>query len=129
MKPGQVVSYVSTRAGIGVMQLLAFLPLRVIRALGWLLGWLLYALVLQRRRIVHRNLALCFPERTEAERRTLAHQTFVYFAQAWLDRSWLWHAPKAWVARRVHLTGAVDELAGNEPTVIFAPHFVGIDAA
>ena len=111
------------------MQLMAFLPLPVIRALGTGLGWLLYALVVPRRRVVHTNLALCFPERNDAERRQLARQTFVYFAQAWLDRSWLWHAPKAWVARRVHLTGAVDELSGNDPTVIFTPHFVGIDAA
>ena len=111
------------------MQLMAFLPLPVIRALGTGLGWLLYALVAPRRRVVHTNLALCFPERNDAERRQLARQTFVYFAQAWLDRSWLWHAPKAWVARRVHLTGAVDELSGTDPTVIFTPHFVGIDAA
>ena len=111
------------------MQLIAFLPLPVIRALGTGLGWLLYALVVPRRRVVHTNLALCFPERNDAERRQLARQTFVYFAQAWLDRSWLWHAPKAWVARRVHLTGAVEELSGNQPTVIFTPHFVGIDAA
>ena len=111
------------------MQLMAFLPLPVIRALGTGLGWLLYALVAPRRRVVHTNLALCFPERNDAERRQLALQTFVYFAQAWLDRSWLWHAPKAWVARRVHLTGAVDELSGTDPTVIFTPHFVGIDAA
>ena len=111
------------------MQLMAFLPLPVIRALGTGLGWLLYALVVPRRRVVHTNLALCFPERNDAERRQLARQTFVYFAQAWLDRSWLWHAPKAWVARRVHLTGAVDELSGTDPTVIFTPHFVGIDAA
>ena len=111
------------------MQVMAFLPLPVIRALGLALGWLLYALVVPRRRVVHTNLALCFPERSHAQRRKLARQTFVYFAQAWLDRSWLWHAPKAWVARRVHLTGAVEELSGNQPTVIFTPHFVGIDAA
>ena len=111
------------------MQAMAFLPLPVIRALGTALGWLLYGLVVPRRRVVHANLALCFPDRSEAERRQLARQTFVYFSQAWLDRSWLWHAPKSWVAERVHLTGAVDELAGNEPTVIFTPHFVGIDAA
>ena len=127
--PGQLASYLSTRAGIAAMQLMAFLPLPVIRAMGVGLGWVLYALVVPRRRVVHTNLALCFPERSVAERRQLARQTFVYFSQAWLDRSWLWHAPKAWVARRVHLTGAVEELAGNAPTVIFTPHFVGIDAA
>jgi Kdo2-lipid IVA lauroyltransferase/acyltransferase len=127
--PGQLASYFSTWAGIAAMQLMAFLPLRVIRALGMGLGWILYALVVPRRRVVHTNLALCFPERSKAERRQLARQTFVYFSQAWLDRSWLWHAPKSWVAARVHLTGAVGELAGNEPTVIFTPHFMGIDAA
>ena len=111
------------------MQVMAFLPLSVLRALGLGLGWLLYALVVPRRCVVHTNLALCFPERSDAQRRKLARQTFVYFAQAWLDRSWLWHAPKAWVARRVQLTGAVEELSGNQPTVIFTPHFVGIDAA
>jgi Kdo2-lipid IVA lauroyltransferase/acyltransferase len=118
-----------TRAGIGCMQLLAFLPLGVTRLLGRLLGWLLYALVPARRHVVHANLRLCFPDMTAAARRKMARQTFVYVAQAWLDRAWLWHAPLDWVKRRVTITGAVDELAGNQPTVIFAPHFVGIDAA
>ena len=35
---GQVVSRLVTHASIGLMQLLAFLPLRWIRALGWGLG-------------------------------------------------------------------------------------------
>jgi KDO2-lipid IV(A) lauroyltransferase len=78
---------------------------------------------------VQTNYSLCFPERSEAERRKLTQQTFVYFAQAWLDRAWLWHAPKGWVQRRVKLTGAVSEVAGTDPTVIFLPHFVGLDAA
>ncbi|SFC00905.1 KDO2-lipid IV(A) lauroyltransferase [Polaromonas sp. OV174] len=118
-----------SRAGIAFMQALAFLPFSWIRALGTALGWALYALVGSRRRVVQTNLALCFPERSEAERRRLAQQTFVYFAQAWLDRAWLWHAPQAWVQRRVRLTGAVQELAGSEATVVFCPHFVGLDAA
>ncbi len=120
---------VLTRIGIACMQLLAFLPLSVIRLLGRLLGWLLYGLVPARRRVVHTNLKLCFPDMTAAERNQMARQTFVYVAQAWLDRSWLWHAPLPWVKRRVAITGAVHELAGKQPTVIFAPHFVGIDAA
>lgn len=119
----------ASHAGILFMKVLAFLPLRWIRALGTLLGWVLYALVVPRRRVVLRNFALCFPELPEPERRQLARQTVVYFAQAWLDRAWLWHAPPTWVQRRVRLTGAVQELAGDEPTVIFLPHFVGLDAA
>jgi len=125
----QMASRFVTRSGIYFMQVLALVPLSWTRALGVLLGWVLYALVGARRRVVDTNLALCFPALSQEERRRLNVHTFVYFAQAWLDRAWLWHAPKAWVQRRVHLTGAVEELAGNAPTVIFLPHFVGLDAA
>lgn len=130
MKPArQWLGRLVTRAGIGLMQVLAVFPLPLARALGVALGWALYGLVGARRRVVQANLQLCFPSLGEAERRQLTRQTFVYFAQAWLDRAWLWHAPQAWVQQRVRLTGAVHELAGNEPTVIFLPHFVGLDAA
>ena len=125
----QLASGFITRSGITLMQALAILPLSWTRALGTALGWVLYALVGSRRRVVQTNLSLCFPERSEAERRQLAKQTFICFAQAFLDRAWLWHAPREWVQRRVRLTGAVHELAGSGPTVIFLPHFVGLDAA
>lgn len=105
------------------------LPLSVVRAAGKFLGWLLYVLVASRRRVVTVNLSACFPEKSPEEIRNLTRETFVYFAQAWLDRSWVWHAPRSWVLRRVTLTGAVHELTGTEPTVVFVPHFVGMDAA
>jgi len=58
----------------------------------------------------------------------LTFQTFVHFAQAWLDRGWLWHGAPDVVRQRLTLTGAVSELQGLAPVVIFAPHFVGLDA-
>ena len=125
---GAAISWCMTSLGIGFMRLLAFLPLRWIRALGVVLGWVLYFLVASRRRVVHTNLRLCFAELNEPQRRVLAQQTFVYFAQAWLDRSWLWHAPAHIVRRRLLLCGDVQTLTGSEPTVIFSPHFVGLDA-
>jgi KDO2-lipid IV(A) lauroyltransferase len=85
--------------------------------------------VFSRRRVVMANLAVCFPELSHAQRRDLAWQTFIHFAQAWLDRSWLWHAPADVVRQRLQLTGAVDELTQPTPVVIFAPHFMGLDAA
>ena len=117
-----------TRAGIGLMRLLAPLPLPLLRSLGWLLGWLLYALAGSRRHVVKTNLALCFPSRPAAWRQRMAYQTFVYFAQAWLDRSWLWHGSEALLRRRLSLGGDPQQLQGLKPTVIFSPHFVGLDA-
>ncbi len=117
-----------SKFGILVMQLLGRLPLAWVRALGCLLGWLLYVLAVLRRRVMMVNLALCFPDRPLKVRRRLARQSFVYFAQAWLDRAWLWHGRPETVRARLKLTGAVDELRGHEPTIIFAPHFYGLDA-
>ena len=125
----QALGRLATHASIGAMRVLAFAPLRLLRLLGLLLGWVLYATVVKRRRIVLANLALCFPQQLPAVRRTLARQTFVYFVQAWLDRAWLWHAPTSWVQQRLQLTGAVQALQGSAPLVIFLPHFVGLDAA
>jgi KDO2-lipid IV(A) lauroyltransferase len=83
--------------------------------------------VRSRRHVVLTNLRVCFPELSVAERDALARQSFVHFAQAWLDRSWLWHRSAACIQSRVQLTGDVQALSSDEPTVLFAPHFVGLD--
>ena len=79
--------------GVALMKSLAHVPLRLLRAMGWVLGAALLVAVRSRRRVVMANLAVCFPELSHDQRRDLAWQTFIHFAQAWLDRSWLWHAP------------------------------------
>ena len=114
--------------GIAIMHLLGLLPLAWVRALGWLLGCVLYALAVPRRRVAQTNLRLCFPARSDHEIRELTFQTFVHFAQAWLDRGWLWHGSPEVTRRRLTLSGAVNELQGPAPVVVFAPHFVGLDA-
>ena len=118
----------SGRLGVWLMGLLAYLPLPVLRGLGWVLGRILFVLVVPRRKIALRNLALCYPEASEAQRLRWARESFVVFCQSWLDRSWLWFAPREVVLDRVRLTGALQELEGDTPTIIFAPHFYGMDA-
>lgn len=119
---------VSGRLGVASMRVLAKLPLPMLRAAGWFIGQALFLLAAPRRRVALRNLALCFPQASEAERRRWARQSFVAFCQSWLDRSWLWSAPRETVLARVRLTGALNELEGDTPTIIFAPHFYGMDA-
>ena len=116
------------RLGVWFMRVLAHVPLPALRALGWCLGQLLYVLAVPRRKVALRNLALCFPKATVAQRSRWARETFVVFCQTWLDRSWLWFAPREVVQRRVRLQGALNELEGGTPTIIFAPHFYGMDA-
>ena len=46
----------SARLGVWSMGVLAHLPLRVLRALGWVLGQVLFVLAVPRRRVALRNL-------------------------------------------------------------------------
>jgi KDO2-lipid IV(A) lauroyltransferase len=117
-----------SQLGILFMRLLAPLPLSWVRGLGWLLGWLLYAVVGSRRRVLQVNLRLCFPEWSPEQRAALGPKVFIRFAQAWLDRGWLWHGNPETIRKRVTLIGALEQLEGKAPVVAFAPHFVGMDA-
>lgn len=92
------------------------------------MGVLLYIGLASRRKVVAANLRLCFPGWTVARRRLQTLLCFVYFAQAWLDRGWLWYAPPDVTRKRVKLVGAMHELDDHAPTLIFTPHFVGMDA-
>ncbi len=110
------------------MRAIAPLPLPWVRAMGRALGLFLHAVVRSRRKVVDTNLRLCFPHWSEAERRRVGRDVFVHVAQSFLDRAWLWHGDPEVVRARLTLTGAVGELAGREPTILFCPHFVGLDA-
>jgi KDO2-lipid IV(A) lauroyltransferase len=119
---------VISRLGILFMRLIAPLPLAWVRAFGRAVGLLLYLVVVPRRKVVDVNLRLCFPQWSAAERKRVGREVFVHVAQAWFDRAWLWHGDPELVRSRLALTGAVDEMKGHEPAILFCPHFVGLDA-
>ncbi len=118
-----------TRVLLWLIRGVALLPLPMVRSMGAGLGWLLHGLAVSRRRVVMTNLALCFPQWSESELQSQTRLVFTRFAQSWLDRGWLWHAPEAVLRRRLVLEGALTALEGKTPTVLFAPHFMGLDAA
>lgn len=114
---------------VGFLWLLHWLPLPMLRALGWLLGKTLYALGRERRKVALINLRLCFPEKSEAEREVLARRHFIAFSRAVLDRTLGWWASKERLERIIRITG-VEHLNDPEgrPIIMLSPHFVGLDA-
>jgi Kdo2-lipid IVA lauroyltransferase/acyltransferase len=114
--------------GVWFMRMIAPWPLPLVRGMGWALGSVLYVLVRGRRKIVHVNLALCFPTHSVQQRRAMARQVFIHFAQTWLDRSWLWHGTPQQLAQRLHLTGDLQALRDEPRVILFCPHFMGLDA-
>ena len=113
---------------IVLLRAVALLPLPAVRGLGRALGVILCLVVRHRVRVVDKNLLLCFPELDMTTRRRHRAEIFKNFAQTWLDRAWLWHAPAQLLKQRLQITGAIHALEGSAPTVLFAPHFMGLDA-
>lgn len=118
-----------TRATVAFLWLLHWLPVPALRAIGWLFGGILYALGRERRRVTLTNLRLCFPELTESARERLAKRHFVAFARAFLDRTLFWWASRKRLERVIKVSGREHlQSADGRPTILLAPHFVGLDA-
>lgn len=115
---------------LGVMWLLHKLPLPLLAALGNGAGRLLYLVAGSRREVALRNLALCFPDKPEAERRRLAREHFRWLGRSILERSLLWFAPAARLKKMIHVEGDV-KLAehSDRPVMWLVPHFMGLDVA
>ncbi len=114
---------------LAAMWLLHWLPMPLLAGAGRGLGWLLYHLVRERRRITLTNLGLCFPQLSPAEKSALARRHFAYFGRNMLELGLWWWASAARIRRLVKVTHG-ERLAAcrGRPVIFFAPHFVGLDA-
>ncbi len=73
-----------------LMKGIALLPLRWIQSLGGLLGQIITGLRLTPAKITRTNLALCFPEKSEAELQVLTRQSMQETAKTMLEFSYVW---------------------------------------
>lgn len=105
-------------------------PLFLLRAVGVLLGTLLFVVAHERRRVALINLRWCFPDMSRARRIYIVWQHIVVLTQSLLDRGWLWYAPREVIERRVRWVGFehYEQAAAQAPLILLAPHFVGLDA-
>lgn len=92
--------------GISLLWVLGKLP----KGLGLLLikpmGPLMYALMGRRRRIADINLARCFPELDEQQRKDLLRKNFKALARTLVEIAWAWSAPE----RTIRKLGQVEGL-------------------
>ncbi|OZB32384.1 MAG: hypothetical protein B7X47_06690 [Ferrovum sp. 34-44-207] len=109
--------------------LLHFLPLSVINTLGILVGNLAYLVASQRRRVTLTNLALCFPQWSEANCQRIAKKHFQAFATHILSQGMAWFTPLHQMKKIIHYEHFeyLEEALREGPVIILAPHFFGMD--
>jgi KDO2-lipid IV(A) lauroyltransferase len=122
-------SRLGAKFAIGLLKLFALLPYGLVARIGDGLGWLLYQIPSRRKRIVHINLKLCFPEWSEERREEVAQKHFRHAIRSYLERSVQWFAPAEKLEKLIQLDSAIDLTDPNLPPTLFLGfHFVGIEA-
>lgn len=112
--------------GLGLLRLASFLPVRAQLGLGRALGWLACRAVPARRRVAASNLALCFPERSVAERDELLRQHFASLGMTLMEHGLAWWSSDALVRERVEVCGAehlLEAVATGRGVVLLTGHF------
>lgn len=116
--------------GLGLLWLLTLLPYRVLLGLGRVLGKLFYLAAGSRRRIAARNLELCFPDWTKAQREAVLKENFASMGIAFFEMAISWWWPAKRLAKLAHIEGlehlnAVQE-AGHG-AILMAAHFTTLE--
>ncbi len=115
-----------TQLGLFVLWLVHFLPLRWIAALGAGLGTVLYRF--GRGRVTDINLALCFPEMPEEQRRAIALKHFQLLGRNALELSVMVWGSEEQLQRMIRVEGMEHLLAmKGRPVIALAPHFIGLN--
>lgn len=118
----------AARLVVGLLWLLHWLPLPLLAAVGQGLGRVLWWTARSRRHIALTNLALCFPERSQAQRRELAKAHFGWLTRSILERSLLLFASAARLRRLIHIEGDIGLAEREQLGVMWLmPHFVGLE--
>ncbi|MGN6804921.1 MAG: lipid A biosynthesis lauroyl acyltransferase [Trinickia sp.] len=120
---------IGTKFAIGLLKFLAILPYGLVARFGDGLGWLLYQVPSRRRRIVHTNLSLCFPQWSDEKRAQIAQQHFRHAIRSYVERSVQWFGSQSKLEKLVQVDSAVDLTDPDlPPTLFLGLHFVGIEA-
>lgn len=122
------MSGLASRALVGVLWLLHFLPLPLLNPLSQAVGLLFYLLGRERRRVARINLRLCFPELSHLAREKLLLAHFRAFGRSVLERVVAWWGRPERIRRLVRIEGWEHwQAVRGHPVIWFAPHFVGLD--
>jgi Kdo2-lipid IVA lauroyltransferase/acyltransferase len=115
---------------VAVAWLLARLPLPWLLGLGRAFGLTAYRLARRRRHIARVNVALCFPERSDAEREALVRQSFMHTGVSLAEMILVWLNPGHPVAGRFRVHGAehlAEAQARGHGVLLVAGHFSCLD--
>jgi KDO2-lipid IV(A) lauroyltransferase len=122
----RVLRRFGSELGAFVLWLLHFLPLKWLSVLGAGIGSILYRF--GRGRVTQINLAMCFPQMPEEERRALGLKHFKMLGRNALELSKMVWSSDTELLDMIHVEGLEHlKAAEGRPIIGLAPHFIGLN--
>ena len=116
--------------GLGLGWLAAQLPYSLQISIGRIMGKLLQKISARRAHIARTNLALCFPDKTDAEREQLLDKSFESLGIAVMEVVISWWASDKKLRRLVRIEGLEhlqDALANDKGVILLSAHFTTME--
>jgi KDO2-lipid IV(A) lauroyltransferase len=116
--------------GLGLLWLVVQLPFRVLLVIGRILGIVMYRFATDRKYIASRNLELCFPHMSKAERKHLLKENFASTGVAFFEMAMSWWWPRERLARLAHVEGLEHLRHAQEQgqgVILMALHFTTLE--
>jgi len=109
-----------------LIKLLARLPLRVNHALGATIGNIAWYCNTRERVIAVANINMCFTDKTDAEKKQLAHSSLKETGKALTEAAWIWTRPPEQLSALIKKTMGADVLEraqnSNKGLLVATPH-------
>jgi Kdo2-lipid IVA lauroyltransferase/acyltransferase len=109
-----------------IFKLLALLPLGALRALGYLIGSLMWLINGRAAKVTRENIALCFPELSAADQTRLARQSLRETAKTAMEAGAIWRNSWAWLQGKIVAMEGHEilraKLAEGKGVLVLAPH-------
>ncbi|MBF2761314.1 MAG: lipid A biosynthesis acyltransferase [Ectothiorhodospiraceae bacterium AqS1] len=121
---------IGLKALLWLMRIGAHLPHRMQIASGAWLGSLLHRWATKRRKVVERNLELCFPEFKPETRKGIARRHFRALGTSLMETSLAWWGDDREVSKRTRIIGAehlAEAFSGGAGVLLFSGHFTAFE--
>jgi KDO2-lipid IV(A) lauroyltransferase len=114
----------------GIWWLIVWLPYPVLLLIGTSLGRLMMHFGKSRQLITRRNLAICFPDKTESEREQILAESAESAGMAIIEMGMAWWWPN-WRTRRFTVVKGVENFRNldGQGAILLGMHFVTVDFA
>lgn len=121
-----LIKVVFNYACVGILVLLSVLPYRLVVLFGYGLGAVAARIPGKRNRVVKTNLRLCFPQLSESEIDSIAHDHWKLLGRSIAERGIIWLGNAQAVSNMVEVNSAVD-LGDRKPRILVNMHFTGLE--